>query len=239
MIPIPAKLAAAGVSDMVRVTDARMSGTSFGTVFLHVAPEAAVGGPLALVRDGDPIAVDAAAGSLDLDVPAGGAVPAPRPPGRRRSRRTCVAGPPCTAITYCRPRGLRPRLPPGAHTGTPPVRRASVGTVLTSERTDKGKGESREAMDTGGGRGRGGPARRRLWQQRRQQRLGLDVEPGHAHHLAQLRHRAERDGAAEPGQGLREAAPERHRQRGQPAGQTTTSRCSRRPRSPRPAPTSR
>jgi dihydroxy-acid dehydratase len=69
MIPIPAKLAADGVRDMVRVTDARMSGTSFGTCFLHVAPEAAVGGPLALVQDGDPIDVDVAAGRLDLDVP--------------------------------------------------------------------------------------------------------------------------------------------------------------------------
>ena len=71
MIPIPAKLAAAGVRDMVRVTDARMSGTSFGTVFLHAAPEAAIGGPLALVRDGDLVAVDTAAGTLDLKVPAG------------------------------------------------------------------------------------------------------------------------------------------------------------------------
>jgi dihydroxyacid dehydratase/phosphogluconate dehydratase len=69
MIPIPAKLAAEGVTDMVRVTDARMSGTSFGTVFLHAAPEAAFGGPLALVRDGDPVEVDVAAGRLDLDVP--------------------------------------------------------------------------------------------------------------------------------------------------------------------------
>jgi dihydroxy-acid dehydratase len=69
MIPIPAKLVRAGVTDMVRVTDARMSGTSFGTVLLHVAPEAAVGGPLGLVRDGDPIAVDVAAGSLELDIP--------------------------------------------------------------------------------------------------------------------------------------------------------------------------
>ena len=68
MIPIPAKLAASGVRDMVRVTDARMSGTSFGTVFLHVAPEAAVGGPLGLVRDGDPIEVDVEAGRLDIDV---------------------------------------------------------------------------------------------------------------------------------------------------------------------------
>jgi dihydroxy-acid dehydratase len=69
MIPIPAKLAADGVTDMVRVTDARMSGTSFGTVFLHAAPEAAVGGPLALVTDGDPVSVDAAAGSICLEVP--------------------------------------------------------------------------------------------------------------------------------------------------------------------------
>ncbi len=69
MVPVPAKLAAVGVSDMVRVTDARMSGTSFGTVFLHAAPEAAVGGPLALVRDGDPIAIDVEGGRLDLDVP--------------------------------------------------------------------------------------------------------------------------------------------------------------------------
>jgi dihydroxyacid dehydratase/phosphogluconate dehydratase len=64
MIPIPARLVAEGVRDMV--TDARMSGTSFGTVFLHVAPEGAVGGPLALVEEGDEIAVDADAGRLDL-----------------------------------------------------------------------------------------------------------------------------------------------------------------------------
>ena len=70
MIPVPAKLAKAGVTDMVRVSDARMSGTSFGTVFLHAAPEAAVGGPLALVRDGDTISVDVAAGRLDLEVAA-------------------------------------------------------------------------------------------------------------------------------------------------------------------------
>jgi dihydroxyacid dehydratase/phosphogluconate dehydratase len=70
MIPIPVRLAEQGVTDMVRITDARMSGTSFGTCFLHVAPEAAVGGPLALVRDGDPIIVDVAGGRLDLDIPA-------------------------------------------------------------------------------------------------------------------------------------------------------------------------
>ncbi len=70
MIPIPAKLVAAGVTDMVRVTDARMSGTSFGTVLLHAAPEAAAGGPLALVQDGDIIVLDVEAGLLDLDVSA-------------------------------------------------------------------------------------------------------------------------------------------------------------------------
>jgi len=65
-LPLPAKLLAAGVRDMVRVSDARMSGTAGGTVVLHVAPEAAVGGPLALVRDGDPILLDAEARRLDL-----------------------------------------------------------------------------------------------------------------------------------------------------------------------------
>ncbi len=68
MIPVPLKLAEAGVQDMVRVTDARMSGTSFGTCVLHVAPEAAVGGPLALIRDGDIVTLDVAAGRLDLEV---------------------------------------------------------------------------------------------------------------------------------------------------------------------------
>src|SRR5260221_13175722 len=69
MIPIPARLVKAGVTDMVRVTDARMSGTSFGTALLHVAPEAAVGGPLGLVREGDMISVDVGAGRPDLEVP--------------------------------------------------------------------------------------------------------------------------------------------------------------------------
>src|SRR5436305_8137290 len=57
-LPIPRKLAAQGVKDMVRISDARMSGTAFGTIVLHVAPEAAAGGPLALVRDGDLIRLD-------------------------------------------------------------------------------------------------------------------------------------------------------------------------------------
>jgi dihydroxy-acid dehydratase len=68
-LPIPKKLLAAGVRDMVRISDARMSGTAGGTVVLHVAPEAAVGGPLGLVQDGDEILVDTEARRLDLLVP--------------------------------------------------------------------------------------------------------------------------------------------------------------------------
>ncbi len=68
-IPIPRRLARAGVRDMVRISDARMSGTAYGTVVLHVAPEAAEGGPLALVRDGDMIELDVEARRLHLDVP--------------------------------------------------------------------------------------------------------------------------------------------------------------------------
>ena len=67
-LPIPAKLARAGVKDMVRISDARMSGTAFGTVILHVTPEAAVGGPLALVRDGDRIRLSVAQRRIDLSV---------------------------------------------------------------------------------------------------------------------------------------------------------------------------
>ncbi|MGB7836237.1 MAG: dihydroxy-acid dehydratase [Xanthobacteraceae bacterium] len=65
-LPIPKQLGSKGVTDMVRISDARMSGTAFGTVVLHVAPEAAAGGPLALVRDGDAIRLDAPARTLDL-----------------------------------------------------------------------------------------------------------------------------------------------------------------------------
>ena len=69
-LPIPRKLLERGVTDLVRVSDARMSGTAFGTVVLHVAPESAAGGPLRAVRDGDPIVLDVDAQRLDLEVPA-------------------------------------------------------------------------------------------------------------------------------------------------------------------------
>jgi dihydroxy-acid dehydratase len=68
-MPIPEKLLAQGVRDMVRISDARMSGTAYGTVVLHVAPESAAGGPLSLVRNGDPIVLDVAGRTLTLDVP--------------------------------------------------------------------------------------------------------------------------------------------------------------------------
>jgi len=67
-LPIPKKLLRLGVRDMVRISDARMSGTSYGTVVLHVSPEGAVGGPLALVRDGDVIDLDVPARTLTLEV---------------------------------------------------------------------------------------------------------------------------------------------------------------------------
>jgi len=65
-LPVPAKLLKTGVKDVVRISDTRMSGTSYGSVVLHVCPEAADGGPLALVRNGDPICLDVPRRSLDL-----------------------------------------------------------------------------------------------------------------------------------------------------------------------------
>ena len=84
-MPLPAKLLEKGVRDMVRICDGRMSGTAYGTVVLHVTPEAAVGGPLAVVRSGDWISLDVRAGRLDLDVP-------PVELASRRPDDTTVAG---------------------------------------------------------------------------------------------------------------------------------------------------
>ena len=67
-MPIPAKLLREGVEDIVRISDSRISGTSFGTLVVHVAPESAVGGPIGLVRTGDPIVLDAEENRLDIDV---------------------------------------------------------------------------------------------------------------------------------------------------------------------------
>jgi len=67
-LPIPSKLLRQGVTDMVRISDARMSGTAYGTCVLHVSPESAAGGPLGLVRDGDIITLDAHAGLLNVEL---------------------------------------------------------------------------------------------------------------------------------------------------------------------------
>ena len=67
-IPIPKKLAAQGIRDMVRISDCRMSGTAFGTIVLHASPEAAIGGPLALVENGDVVTLDTPNRTLTLDI---------------------------------------------------------------------------------------------------------------------------------------------------------------------------
>jgi dihydroxy-acid dehydratase len=95
-LPIPAKLARAGVKDMVRISDARMSGTAYGTVVLHVAPEGAAGGPLALVQDGDRIGLDTAARRLDLLVA----------DAELARRRTLFRSPPLPARGYARLHGM-------------------------------------------------------------------------------------------------------------------------------------
>ena len=69
-LPLPKYLLERGVRDMVRISDARMSGTAYGTVVLHVSPESALGGPLALIRNGDIVHLDVAARSISVDVPA-------------------------------------------------------------------------------------------------------------------------------------------------------------------------
>ena len=119
-LPIPRKLAVAGIRDMVRVSDARMSGTAGGTVVLHCSPEAARGGPLALVEDGDPIELDADRGRIDLLVARAELearrtrLPAQPPLARARlaaaARRARAAGPP-------RRRSRLPRPGPVGGTG--------------------------------------------------------------------------------------------------------------------------
>ena len=103
--PIPMKLARAGVKDMIRISDARMSGTAFGTIVLHIAPEAAVGGPLALVQDRRPHharraqAQDRAAGRRRTSSPSAAR------PGRHRRRipAATAATPACSTGPCCRP----------------------------------------------------------------------------------------------------------------------------------------
>jgi dihydroxy-acid dehydratase len=67
-LPIPKKLAQQGVRDMIRISDARMSGTAFGTIVLHVTPEAAIGGPLAIIESGDMITLDIPNRRIEVDL---------------------------------------------------------------------------------------------------------------------------------------------------------------------------
>ena len=98
-LPIPQKLARAGVKDMVRISDARMSGTAYGSIVLHVTPDAASGGPLAQVRNGDRIRLSVKERRIDLLVPPDEL--ARRPAPRRRS--PSAATPASTATRSCKP----------------------------------------------------------------------------------------------------------------------------------------
>ena len=107
MLPIPKKLLAQGVRDMVRISDARMSGTSYGACVLHVAPESFVGGPLAFVRDGDIIELDVPARRLDAARRRRGAR---QPPRRLETARGAV------------PARIRTDVRPSRHPGRPRLR---------------------------------------------------------------------------------------------------------------------
>lgn len=118
-LPIPKKLARAGVKDMVRISDARMSGTAFGAIVLHVAPEAAVGGPLAAVRDGDRIRLSIRDKRVDLLVEPGevarrlaGFAPPPMPERGYKAlyRRTVTQAPEGCDFDFLTHRGA-PRTP--------------------------------------------------------------------------------------------------------------------------------
>ncbi len=106
--PLPPKLLARGVRDLIRISDARMSGTAYGTVVLHVAPESAAGGPLSLVRDGDMIVLDVPARRLDLDVPPEElAQRQPSEAAEAAYTSRCAGGSASTSTTSCR----RTRVP--------------------------------------------------------------------------------------------------------------------------------
>ena len=132
-MPLPPKLLRRGITDMVRISDARMSGTAYGTVVLHVSPEAAAGGPLALVREGDFIELDVPGRRLHLDVSdeelarRRAAWQQPRRAGARL--RKAVRGP-CAAGASGRrpglPRGWQRRRRHNAIHTRPPCRRSDI-----------------------------------------------------------------------------------------------------------------
>ena len=103
MLPIPAKLVKQGVRDMVRLSDSRMSGTSYGACILHVSPESYIGGPLALVRTGDMISLDVDKRTHRHERLRRGAGQAAAPRGRSPSRATSAAMAGCSPATSSRP----------------------------------------------------------------------------------------------------------------------------------------
>ena len=102
-LPIPKKILEKGIRDMVRISDARMSGTSYGACVLHVAPESHVGGPLALVATGDLIELDVPGRRLELQGHRRGAGEAPRRLAAAAARSTAAATARCTCSTSPRP----------------------------------------------------------------------------------------------------------------------------------------
>lgn len=102
-MPLPPKVLRKGITDMVRISDARMSGTAYGTVVLHTAPEAAAGGTLALVQNGDKITLDVGKRSLHLHVDDAELAKRRAAHGRRPRRPWTVATGSSTSTMYCRP----------------------------------------------------------------------------------------------------------------------------------------
>ena len=131
-MPLPKKLLEQGVRDMVRICDGRMSGTAYGTVVLHVAPEAAAGGPLAVVETGDYVVLDVPNRILDLDVDPGEL--SRRVPNRATDRWFRYAETRLGAAVHrpCHPgrQRCRPRLPPRIQ------RRPGVARVALSRHSD-------------------------------------------------------------------------------------------------------
>ena len=130
-LPFPAKLLQQGVRDMVRICDGRMSGTAYGTVVLHVAPEAAAGGPLALVRTGDFVILDVAARRLDIDIQQRNSRHAPRCGDGQRLRKAAAR---LGAAVRCNSPAGQHRSGPGLSARG--IRRQSLSRIpLTKEQT--------------------------------------------------------------------------------------------------------
>ena len=183
MLPLPVKLLKQGVREMMRISDARMSGTSYGACILHVSPEAAIGGPLALVRTGDLIEVDVEARQLNLLV-AEDELRAAAPsgsPSRRRRAATAACSPPTSS---------RPTRAATSTSCSAPTR-CPIPRSIDQQR--ERHGPARQQLQA---RHQGRPAADRPVEQPRQQHHGRD--PGRLRvRLAAARLRAQRQRAAD------------------------------------------